>query len=71
MSDDITFCADSFDDCDKRKCERHKANIRLFWLNHSFAHLKGTKFCELQEENETEDGNNGEKTCKRRGNMRK
>jgi len=38
MSEDITFC-DA--DCDFMACERNKKHIRMYWMDHSFADLKG------------------------------
>lgn len=34
-SEDITYCAN--EKCINTKCERHPINIKLHWLQHSYA----------------------------------
>ena len=43
MSDDITFCMSK---CSKKKCFRHKSNIKVPGIPHCFAYLKNTEYCE-------------------------
>lgn len=46
MSDDITFCTSK---CNRTKCFRHLSNIKVpHRPYHSFAYLKGTRYCELE-----------------------
>ena len=51
MSEDMTFCDDS-DECENKKCFRHKCHIKHFEIQHSFAHLKGTNYCERKDGDE-------------------
>ena len=37
MSEDITFCGS---DCPNMKCERNRKNIKMYWLDHSFAYFE-------------------------------
>ena len=46
MTDDITFCGS---DCNNKKCFRHPSNIREPRIPHSFAYLKDTDDCPLNE----------------------
>jgi len=43
MTDDITFCGN---DCDNKKCLRHRSNIKEPQYPHSVALLEGTEYCE-------------------------
>ncbi len=38
MSEDMTFCSNF--ECAKTKCERNQKNIRLHWLDYSFADFR-------------------------------
>ena len=43
MSDDITFCVSK---CSKKKCFRHKSNLKVPGIPRCFAYLKNTEYCE-------------------------
>lgn len=46
MTEDIEFCLESAEGkCSNRNCERHNANIRCFWFDHSFMSFADTEFC--------------------------
>ena len=46
MSDDMTFCGN---DCNNKKCFRHPSNIQEPRIPHSFAYLKGTADCPMND----------------------
>ena len=49
-SEDITFCMNS--KCTNRKCERNPKNIKLHWLDHSYAMFPDCKNFKDEEERE-------------------
>lgn len=42
-SEDITYCVSK---CNRKKCFRHPSNIHHHEIEHSFADLEGTVYCE-------------------------
>ena len=49
-SEDITFCGS---ECNRKSCSRHPSNIRNYNIDHSFAYLQGSEYCEKEHQNET------------------
>lgn len=49
--DDITYCDDR---CNRKRCFRHKSNIKDLSIPHSFSHFKNTAYCEYSTENKSE-----------------
>lgn len=48
MSDDITFCFNT--KCENKKCERNPKNIRVHYIDHSFAFFKDCEYWNVPEE---------------------
>lgn len=50
INQDITFC---MEECDNEECFRNKNNAKIDWP-HSFAYLRNTEYCPLNNSKEQE-----------------